>query len=457
LSQVGFIIVPCIQILEEQFASSTVIHVIFAALRLLDPVRRNWMRFKQYFKFLLDISQLSPAVQRILLAVDIGAELCAWFLNKPTALSQNKEFLSPNEYPDLDEFFEMINLLFMSPTVQSHMDTPSVSEFIRIIFSEDFFSNLAVYPYNTRARRSLTTEYCKDNLKRSQDIWGILVGKLLKIISVKRLAELQDFIVFFCRIQDSLFDKRISMVLGINGAPMSQSIFAPWMVKDCEDVVYFSSAMIFSSLCTVPVIRNAVLSEVRKFLWLEFAARNKAVHRFGERFQITYALKENDTVIHMRDSTPALVNAYAVMRATCLSLEYSLLPPMPRKDEAAPEMGSMISHLKMVFAHAGEPRGYDHVDDMGTMSDIPTDHDTSPGEIAQKRARDKDEDAAAQLSQIGRVPKTKTVSSPSVNEDDVAMVKTVVGDSFTDEQIRRALREKFTPDNAIDALYNGLY
>jgi len=456
LSQVGFILVPCVEILEEQFTSSTVIHVLFTALRLLDPVRPNWMRFKQYFKFLLDISQLSPTIERILLAINIGAEIYGWFLNKPTALSKNAEFLSRDGYPDLDELIQLINLLFKSATVKSHLDTPSVNEFIRFIFSESFFSSLAVYPYNTPARKSLAEEYCRDNFKRTQDMWHILSGKLLKSISAKRIAELKNFIIFFCGIQDSIVDKRLSMVLGINGAPMSRSIFAPWMIKDCDDAAYLSSAEIFSGLCNVPGVRNAILLNVRKFLWLEFAARNKVVQKYGERFQTTYSIKEDDFAV--RDSAPALVNAYIVMHATCVSLERSLLPPIPKEEEANPEMGSMMTHLHMVYTRGGDAGTYDHVDDVGTMSDISTDVDSSSVEVAQKRGRDKEEDAATQLSQMGRGSKTtKTVTTPSVNEDDVMMVKSIVGESFTDDQIRRALHDKINVEHAIDALFNGFY
>jgi len=403
---------------------------------------------------MLDIAKISPAMVQLFLIINIGHEYSSWFCNKQTEISQNKEFLDKDVFPDLNEYVEFLHYIFTSPVVCGNLTAECVTEYVHQIFKPAFFSLLLVYPYNQVVIKLLISEYCRDNHERSNEMWEMLINKAHSSLPAERPYLLNDNVIFFCcGINDGLVKERIAMVLGLDGAPVNSSIQSLWSRPSDKSVRVLPNALLFANLCKIPFIRPVILANIRKFKWLEFAFRERAAKDAGADFARKYHLKDEDVETEMRapdnyfmrSNAPAAVCAYAVMRSTIHSLEESLEEPMPNLDQPNSEMQVLVEELRMYEWHEPENDRHDEMNGgipavsaaagAGTpLAVVAVPSDTNPSTIASTVVRDN--------------------GSVAITQDLINQVKEVAADTFTDEQIRVALKRN---NGNAEAALNDLF
>jgi len=260
----------------------------------------------------------------------------------------------------------------------------------------------------------------------------LMVG-LRKVTKMQYQVNLKRSILYFCcNIDDGLYEERLSMVLGINGSPLSESLLSLWSKGGVDEACLLSGALILNSISHIPLYQRALVQNARSFLWLEFAARSSASSRFGDDFHDTYNLRkegllqDTDEQVYASQFSP-LLKAYFVVRSVCFSIENSLKKPAPKWEEDD-------AHLYQVMSEVLQVRRQQEQQEFPMLPDAPQSQPEPPPANPQPKGKPKQPES-------------------DVDEAKFAEVKNVVGDSFSDDQIRSALRIRPTVEGAINYLF----
>jgi len=446
LSEFGFGVVTDFGTVQQRFAGCNMFGVTLCAYRLLDVARSDWPRFKQYFKLLLDIARLSPEMQQILLGLDIGFVFNFWFVNKKTLIGDFEAFVSDEVLPDLTEFMQILQFLVTSELVRCHRSEPSVIRFLNGVFDPDFFEKLMTYPYCPSVIDSMITEFCLENFDNSMRMWKVMLNVLRENRKADEQRQLKDHILhFICGISDGLSYRRLASVLGVEGCSVQNSLVSFWTFKPVDGMPGLAWALLFSSLCKIAPIRELILKNIRRFLWIEYTARVVAASKYGRDFNTAHRVKDDDYIFDRRDediyaiAVPEEIKTYVAIRSACQFLTQSyqsqqVIPVLTTEDDD--KYNQLLSTFRSTLDELSEQNWHSSVQ-------------PSSSSVSS---------AAAPSAVIASEHRSQSSSTNKSSDDEkFEQVKALLGDGFSDDQIRRAIKYCYSVDDAVCALFDGRY
>lgn len=489
--------------------------VAVAALRLLEPARAAWRRLRQTFALLLDVARLSPACVRLLLAADIGGEYCAWFLNEPTPLAQNRPFISPSLLPDLAPFFALLAHVHASPVVgrgtAAGPDAAHAQRLVAQLFDAVFVSEVARYPYSPATVRALLAAHCRDDAAASARVWTALRTALVEAPAGQRPVLDAHVVHYCCALGDTLVSARIAHAFGLASSldsdsdTMGTSLLALWTSRVAREPGRArADAVLLHTLCAQDAVRAVLRPCVRRVLWLEQAARARAVATHGRDFGATFRVQDVDgaallrlprSALYAMATPPPLVAAYNVVRFTCEALAHAALAcddddeggagmgddgegeaaeAAERVEEHRQAMTTMIGDLRGLRRQKREQRRAQQAqpqertrmvddDEAWSCSSIST---TSTSTTTTTSSSDSNKNSAISSNNVSAISSnnastisSNNTSSISVKEDisdsalefSVQQVKSLGLKGVTDDQIRAALRRNHNDPNLATA------